>query len=83
MLAAALGAAPDGRGRGDRASSRLLTDLHVRRDRSNLIVRAFERLLPADRFEFRVATTIPLSGGIGSSAAGVVAGLLAAEHFRR
>lgn len=60
---------------------RLLTDMHVRRDRSNLIVRAFERLLPADRFEFRVATTIPLSGGMGSSAAGVVAGLLAAEHF--
>ena len=60
---------------------RLLTDMHVRRDRSNLIVRAFERLLPVDRFEFRVATTIPLSGGMGSSAAGVVAGLLAAKHF--
>lgn len=60
---------------------RLLTDLHLRRDRQNLIVRAFERLLPADRFEFRVDSTIPLSGGMGSSAAGVVAGLLAADHF--
>ncbi len=60
---------------------RFLTDLHLRRDRENLIVRAFERLLPADRFEFRVSSTIPLSGGMGSSAAGVVAGLLAADHF--
>jgi homoserine kinase len=59
----------------------LLTDLHLRRDRSNLIVRAFERLLPADRFEFRVSSMIPLSGGLGSSAAGVIAGLLAARHF--
>jgi homoserine kinase len=57
----------------------LLTNLHLRRDRENLIVRAFERLLPADRFEFRVRSTIPLSGGLGSSAAGVVAGLLAAD----
>jgi homoserine kinase len=60
---------------------RLLTDMHIRRDRGNLIVRAFERLLPADRFEFRVSSTIPLSGGMGSSAAGVVAGLLAAGRF--
>ncbi len=60
---------------------RLLTDLHLRRDRQNLIVRAFERVLPADRYEFRVSSTIPLSGGMGSSAAGVVAGLLAADHF--
>ena len=60
---------------------RLLTDLRLRRDRNNLIVRAFERLLPADRFEFRVSSAIPLSGGMGSSAAGVVAGLLAADHL--
>ncbi len=59
----------------------LLTDLHLRRDRSNLIVRAFEHLLPSDRFEFRVSSMIPLSGGLGSSAAGVIAGLLAAQHF--
>ncbi|HET9093489.1 MAG TPA: homoserine kinase [Solirubrobacteraceae bacterium] len=60
---------------------RLHTDLHLRRDRQNLIVRAFERVLPADRFEFRVSSTIPLSGGMGSSAAGVIAGLLAADHL--
>jgi homoserine kinase len=60
---------------------RLVTDMHLRRDRQNLIVRAFERILPAGRFEFRVRSTIPLSGGMGSSAAGVVAGLLAAKHF--
>jgi homoserine kinase len=60
---------------------RLVTDLHLRRDRQNLVVRAFERLLPADRFEFRLSSTIPLSGGFGSSGAGVVAGLLAARKL--
>ena len=65
----------------DTGEFRLLTDLRLRRDRNNLIVRAFERLLPADRFEFRVSSAIPLSGGMGSSAAGVVAGLLAADHL--
>ena len=58
---------------------KLVTDLNLRRDRHNLIVRAFERIHPADAFEFRVSSTIPLSGGMGSSAAGVVAGLLAAD----
>ncbi|MDE3131359.1 MAG: homoserine kinase [Acidobacteriota bacterium] len=60
---------------------KLRTDLHLRRDRRNLIVRGFERLLPADRYEFRVRSTIPLSGGVGSSAAGVIAGLLAADQL--
>jgi homoserine kinase len=60
---------------------KIVTDLRLRRDRSNLIVRAFETLHPADHFEFRVSSTIPLSGGLGSSAAGVVAGLLAADHM--
>ena len=60
---------------------RIVTDLHLRRDRQNLIVRAFERILPASRYEFHVSSTIPLSGGLGSSAAGVVAGLLAADHL--
>jgi homoserine kinase len=59
----------------------VVTDLRLRRDRSNLIVRAFETLHSADRFEFRISSTIPLSGGLGSSAAGVVAGLLAADHL--
>jgi homoserine kinase len=57
------------------------TDLDVPQDRDNLVVRAFERLHPADGFEFRIASDIPLSGGLGSSAAAVVAGLLAADHL--
>jgi homoserine kinase len=57
------------------------TDLDVPRDRTNLIVRAFERLHPADAFEFRIASQIPLSGGLGSSAAAIVAGLVAADHL--
>jgi homoserine kinase len=59
----------------------VVTDLPLRRDRTNLMVRAFERVHPADDFEFRVASTIPLSGGFGSSAAGIVAGLLAAREL--
>ncbi len=57
------------------------TELDVPRDRSNLLVRAFERLAPADAFSFRVRSTIPMSGGLGSSAAAVVAGLAAADHL--
>jgi homoserine kinase len=57
------------------------TDLDVPRDRSNLVVTAFERLHSADGFEFRISSDIPLSGGLGSSAAAVVAGLLAADHL--
>ena len=57
------------------------TGLDVPRDRSNLIVRAFERLHPADAFAFRIRSRIPLSGGLGSSAAAIVAGLLAADHL--
>ncbi|MGH2885426.1 MAG: homoserine kinase, partial [Solirubrobacteraceae bacterium] len=38
-------------------------------------------LHPADGFEFRIASDIPLSGGLGSSAAAIVAGLLAAYHL--
>ncbi|MGH2843788.1 MAG: homoserine kinase [Solirubrobacteraceae bacterium] len=58
----------------------VVTDLDLRRDRENLVVRAFERLHPAEGFEFRIRSEIPLSGGVGSSAAGVVAGLMAAAH---
>ena len=57
------------------------TPLDVPADRSNLVVRAFERLHPADGFEFRITSEIPLSGGLGSSAAAIVAGLLAADHL--
>ena len=57
------------------------TELDVPRDRRNLVVRAFERLHPADGFEFRISSTIPLSGGLGSSAAATLAGLMAADHL--
>lgn len=57
------------------------SDLDVPLDRSNLVVRAFERLHPADGFEFRIASGIPMSGGLGSSAAAAVAGLMAADHL--
>ncbi len=59
----------------------IVTELDVPRDRSNLLVRAFERLHPADAFEFRIASEIPMSGGLGSSAAAIVAGLTAADHL--
>jgi homoserine kinase len=59
----------------------VVTELDVPLDRSNLVVRGFERLHPADAFEFRIASDIPLSGGLGSSAAAIVAGLLAADHL--
>jgi homoserine kinase len=57
------------------------TELDVPRDRSNLVVQAFERLHPADGFTFAIRSGIPLSGGLGSSAAAVVAGLVAADHM--
>ena len=59
----------------------VVTELDVPRDRTNLVVRAFERLHSADGFEFRIASDIPLSGGLGSSAAATVAGLMAADHL--
>jgi homoserine kinase len=57
------------------------SDLPIARGRDNLCVKAFERLHPADAFTFRIASQIPLSGGLGSSAAAIVAGLMAADHL--
>jgi homoserine kinase len=57
------------------------TELAVARGRENLCVRAFETLHPAEDFSFRISSSIPLSGGLGSSAAAIVAGLLAADHL--
>ena len=57
------------------------TDLKIARDRRNLVVRGFEALHPADGFTFRIGSGIPLSGGLGTSAAAYVAGLLAADHL--
>jgi len=55
--------------------------LDIATDRSNLCVRAFESLRPADGIAFRIKSEIPLAGGLGSSAAAIVAGLLAADHL--
>jgi homoserine kinase len=55
--------------------------LGVPLDRSNLCVRAFESLRPADGIAFRIRSEIPLAAGLGSSAAAIVAGMLAADHL--
>jgi len=57
------------------------TDLQIARDHRNLAVRGFARLHPPDAFEFRIRSNIPLSGGLGTSAAAYVAGLMAADHL--
>lgn len=58
----------------------VVTDLEIARDRRNLCVRGFERLHPADAFTFTIRSQIPLASGLGSSAAAIVAGLMAADH---
>ena len=50
-------------------------------DRLNLCVRGFEALHPADGIEFRIASEIPVGAGLGSSAAAIVAGVVAADHM--
>jgi homoserine kinase len=55
--------------------------LRVSRGRDNLIVRAFETLHPADGIAFRLKSEIPLTRGLGSSSAAIVAGLVAADHL--
>jgi homoserine kinase len=57
------------------------TDLAIARDRRNLCVRAFETVRPAAGFTFRIRSDVPLSGGLGTSAAAIVAGLLAADSL--
>ncbi len=57
------------------------TELPIARGRENLCVRAFERLHSAEDFTFTIRSQIPLSGGLGSSAAAIVAGLMAADHL--
>ena len=57
------------------------TTLDIARDRRNLCVRGFARLHPPDAFTFRIRSSIPLSGGLGSRAAAYTAGVLAAAHM--
>jgi homoserine kinase len=57
------------------------SELPIAKGRENLCVRAFERLHPADAFTFKINSEIPLSGGLGSSAAAIVAGTMAADHL--
>ena len=55
------------------------TDLAIARDRRNLCVRGFAALRPPDGARFTIRSEIPLSGGLGTSAAAYVAGLAAAD----
>jgi homoserine kinase len=55
--------------------------LEVPTDRSNLCVKAFESLHSPDGIAFRIKSEIPVAGGLGSSAAAIVAGLMAADHL--
>jgi homoserine kinase len=57
------------------------TDLQIARDQRNLCVRAFQRLHPIDGFTFRIRSNVPLTGGLGTSAAAIVAGLVAADSM--
>ena len=57
------------------------TDLAIATDRRNLAVRGFAALHPVDDFEFTIRSDIPLAGGFGTSAAALVAGLLAADSI--
>jgi homoserine kinase len=55
------------------------TDLAIARDGRNLCVRAFSTLRPSEGVRFTIRSDIPLSGGLGTSAAAYVAGLAAAD----
>jgi homoserine kinase len=57
------------------------TDLAIARDRRNLCVRGFAKLHAPDHFTFRIRSEVPLSGGLGTSAAAYLAGLLAADSM--
>jgi homoserine kinase len=59
----------------------IVTDLQIARDRRNLCVRGFAKLADPAHFEFRITSDVPLSGGLGTSAAAYIAGLLAADSL--
>ena len=57
------------------------TNLAIARDERNLCVRGFAALHPPNDFEFTIRSTVPLSGGLGTSAAAYVGGLAAADSL--
>jgi homoserine kinase len=57
------------------------SNLAVAKGRENLCVQAFSRLHSPDAFTFKIRSEIPLAGGLGSSAAAIVAGAMAADHL--
>ncbi len=57
------------------------TELAIARDQRNLCVRGFAKLHDPGNFEFRIRSDVPLSGGLGTSAAAYLAGLLAADSM--
>jgi homoserine kinase len=59
----------------------VVSDLPIARDARNLAVRGFAALHPVDGVEFRIGSNVPLSGGLGTSAAAIVAGLVAAASM--
>jgi homoserine kinase len=63
----------------ERGRFEVRTDLAIARDRRNLCVRGFSALRPVDGVRFTIRSEIPLSGGLGTSAAAYVAGLAAAD----
>jgi homoserine kinase len=50
-------------------------------DHRNLCVKAFADLHPVDGLSFRIRSEIPPAAGLGSSAAAIVAALVAADHM--
>jgi homoserine kinase len=56
-------------------------DNQLATDETNLCVRAFADLHPVDGLTFRIQAGIPLTAGLGSSAAAIVGALLAADHM--
>jgi homoserine kinase len=50
-------------------------------DGSNLCVQAFSMLHSPEGLRFSIRSQIPMTGGLGSSAAAIVAGLVAADHM--
>ena len=81
VLAAALRSSSSSRWRRRASSSSTRDVAGVPIDRSNLCVRAFERLHPADGLTLPDPLRDPAAAGLGSSAAAIVAGLAAADHM--